>query len=76
MTSTLPQEPRVGFRWFSQRVDDCLALPADEALAALRSLIEEADADKLCGYGPSQDDINQARRKWLDLYEQTYRRVA
>lgn len=64
----------VGFRWFSERVDDCLALPVDQALDALRKLIDEADADKRDGFGPPQDDINKARRKWLALYEQTYRK--
>lgn len=62
------------FRWFSARVDDCLALPADQALDALRKLIDDAEADKQAGYGPPQDDINRARRKWLDLYERTYRK--
>jgi len=62
------------FRWFSERVSDCLALPADQALDALRKLIDDAEADKQAGYGPSQDDINRARRQWLDLYERTYRK--
>lgn len=65
-----------GFRWFSERVSDCLALPADEALASLRDLIEAAEADKRDGYGPSQDDINKARRRWLDLYASIYGRAA
>jgi len=65
-----------GFRWFSQQVDDCLAPGGDAALDALRKLIDEAEADKLAGYGPPQDDINRARRKWLALYEQIYRRAA
>lgn len=65
-----------GFRWFSEQVADCLALPTDQALDALRKLIEEADADKRAGYGPAQDGINQARRKWLALYERTYRSAA
>ena len=65
-----------GFRWFSEHVSDCLALPAGEALTALAKLIEDAEADKRAGYGPPQDDINQARRKWLALYEETYGRAA
>jgi hypothetical protein len=65
-----------GFRWFSERVDDCLALGGDAALDALRKLIDEAEADKQAGYGPSQDDINIARRKWLALYDEIYRRNA
>ena len=68
--------PPAGFRWFSERVDDCLALPADEALDALRKLIDEAEADKRDGYGPPREDINRARRRWLDLYERTYGRAA
>lgn len=66
----------VGFRWFSERVDDCLALPVDEALNALRKLIDEAEADKRDGYGPPREDLNRARRRWLDLYERTYGRAA
>lgn len=61
-------------RWFSERVADCLALGGEAALDALRSLIDEAEADKLAGYGPPKDDINCARRKWLALYEEIYRR--
>lgn len=64
----------IGFRWFSERVNDCLALPADEALTSLRALIDEADADKRDGFGPPQHDINLARRKWLDLYASIYGR--
>ena len=71
-----PQEKPAGFRWFSERVDDCLALPADAALDALRKLIDEAEADKQAGYGPPRDDINRARRKWLDRYEHHYGRAA
>ena len=65
-----------GFRWFSQKVDDCLSVGGDAALDTLRKLIDEAEADKLAGYGPPQDDINRARRKWLALYETIYRRAA
>ncbi len=65
-----------GFRWFSEHVDDCVALGGDAALDTLRKLIDEAEADKLAGYGPPQDDINRARRKWLALYEGIYRRAA
>jgi hypothetical protein len=65
------------FRWFSELVDDALAQGGHAALDSLRALIEEAEADKQAGYGPAQDDINRARRKWLDLYEQIYgRKVA
>lgn len=67
---------RHDFRWFSERVNDCLALPSDAALDALRALIDEAAADKQAGYGPPQHDINIARRKWLDLYESVYGRAA
>lgn len=69
-----PQDKKPGFMWFSQRVDECLAAP--DSLDALRRLIDEAEADKQAGYGPPQDDINRARRKWLALYEAIYRRVA
>ena len=65
-----------GFRWFSERVDECLALGGDAALDALRKLIDEAEADKDAGYGPPEHEINIARRKWLDLYERTYGRAA
>lgn len=64
------------FRWFSEKVDACLALGGEAALDALRKLIEEAEADKLAGYGPPQSDLTAARRKWLDLYSEVYRRVA
>ena len=65
-----------GLRWFSERVADCLAHPADRALTDLAELIREAEADKADGFGPPQDDINRARRRWLDLYAQTYARAA
>mgnify|MGYP001099442340 CR=1 FL=1 len=64
------------FRWFSEKVDACLALAGEAALDALRKLIDEAEADKLAGYGPPQSDLTVARRKWLDLYSEIYRRVA
>lgn len=64
------------FRWFSGKVDDCLTHGGDAALDALRKLIDDAEADKLAGYGPPRDDINCARRKWLALYEEIYRRAA
>jgi hypothetical protein len=59
-----------GFQWFSERVKDCLAKPPVEALETLAALIADASADKRDGFGPPQDDINRARRKWLALYEQ------
>jgi hypothetical protein len=67
---------REGFRWFSERVDECLALPGIEALGPLRDLIADAAADKLDGCGPSQHDIEAARRKWLDRYAEVYGRAA
>lgn len=60
------------FEWFSERVEACLAKPVTEALESLSTLILDASADKRDGFGPPQDDINRARRKWLALYEQTY----
>lgn len=73
LTDTRASEERTpGFHWFSERVTDCLVLPSHDALTVLQRLIEEADADKHAGYGPPQDDINKARRKWLDLYQQVY----
>lgn len=65
-----------GFRWFSERVADCLALPVDEALADLAQLITDAAADKMAGYGPPLDDINKARRQWMALFERHYGRDA
>lgn len=62
------------FEWFSERVEACLAKPATDALESLSALILDASADKRDGFGPPQDDINRARRKWLALYEQTYGR--
>lgn len=64
--------PPIGFRWFSERVDDCLKLPVEEALSSLEKLITDAEFDKQAGYGPPADDINRARRKWLDLYNRTF----
>lgn len=69
-------EQPVVFRWFSEKVDECAALPGDEALEALRELIDEAAAQKQAGYGPPQDEINRARRRWLALYEERYGRAA
>ena len=65
-----------GFRWFSESVDECLALGGDAALDALRKLIDEANADKDAGYGPPEHEINIARRKWIALYDEIYRRDA
>lgn len=65
-----------GFRWFSERVDECLALGGDAALDALRKLIDEANADKDAGYGPPEHEINIARCKWLALFNKIYRRDA
>lgn len=64
--------PPSGFRWFSERVGDCLKLPVEDALSSLAKLITDAELDKQAGYGPPADDINKARRKWLDLYNRTY----
>lgn len=64
------------FRWFSQKVDDCLAMDSEAALGALRELITNAELDKAEGYGPPADDINSARRKWLALYDELYGRAA
>lgn len=65
-----------GFRWFSESVDECLALGGDAALDALRKLIDEANADKDAGYGPPEHDINIARLKWLALFNEIYRKDA
>lgn len=57
--------------FFSEHVSACIeGKSLDEALDALAALILEASADKEAGYGPPQDDLNKARRKWLDMYEQ------
>lgn len=64
------------FKWFSEKVDQCAALPGDEALDTLRELIEDAEASKGVGYGPPQQEINRARRRWLALYEERYGRAA
>lgn len=65
---------REPFRGFSEQVSDCLALGGEPALDALRKLIEEAEADKQAGYGPPQSDLTAARRKWMALFEEIYRR--
>lgn len=65
-----------GFRWFSESVDECLDLGGDAALDALRKLIDEANADKDAGYGPPEHEINIARRRWLALYDEIYRKDA
>lgn len=67
-------EPR--FRWFSAKVSACLEIGGVAALEKLHALITDAEFDKIEGFGPPQDDINKARRKWLDLYAQIYRRQA
>ena len=59
--------------FFSQKVEAAIAgKDEDAALADLGALIQEAMFDKEAGYGPPQDEINLARRKWLDLYEAFY----
>lgn len=63
------------FRFFSEKVDECLSLPGAAGLDALRDLIVEAQSDKEAGYGPPQDDLNRARRKWLDRYDAIYVRA-
>lgn len=59
--------------FFSQKVDAAIAgKDEDAALSDLLALIQEAILDKEAGYGPPQEEINLARRKWLDLYEAIY----
>lgn len=50
--------------------------PDDEALTILRDKIDGASLAKLRGEGPPQDEINQVRRLWLDIYERNYARAA
>jgi hypothetical protein len=65
-----------GFRWFSERVDECLALGGEPGLDALRLLINEASAQKEAGFGPPQYEIDAGRRRWLDHYATVYGRAA
>lgn len=59
--------------FFSQKVDAAIAgKDEDAALSDLLALIQEAILDKEAGHGPPQEEINLARRKWLDLYETIY----
>lgn len=69
---SLPHGERAGFVWFSERVQAAAGLGGEEALTALQILVADAEADKRDGYGPPQDDINKARRKWLAIYHEIY----
>lgn len=63
---------RPGFIWFSQRVDEALALAGEAGLHEAVKLIDEAAAQKAFGYGPPQSDITAARRKWLAKFSDIY----
>ena len=65
-----------GFVWFSERVKAAADLGGEEAEKALRQLIDDATADKLAGFGPPQDSVTAARRKWMAIYSELYRRTA
>lgn len=59
--------------FFSQKVDAALKGKGEFAqLDILAEMILDAEDQKQRGYGPSQDEINRARRRWLDIYESTY----
>lgn len=47
-----------------------------EKLDRLAAMIANAQLDKDAGHGPPQDEINAARRLWLNLYNQLYGRAA
>lgn len=66
----------MSFHWFSEKVDEAATLGGEDALDALLKLIDEADTQKKHGFGPPQDDINKARRKWLAIYDDFYGRAA
>lgn len=68
-----PPEP---FKWFSEKVDEAVALGGETAMGVLGKLIEDAAAEKLAGYGPPQQELASARRKWLELYDEFYRKDA
>lgn len=67
----------IRYPFFSETVEHAIhGRSPDDQLAILADLISEAQADKEAGFGPSQHDINRARRLWLDIYASVYGRVA
>lgn len=63
--------------FFSEHVDAAISGKSpDEALDALRKLIDEATIAKEFGSGPPMDELNRARRKWNDIYARHYGRAA
>ena len=59
--------------FFSEKVAEALSGETiHDRLSDLAALIHEATAAKEAGSGPPIEDLNIARRKWLDLYESVY----
>jgi hypothetical protein len=46
-----------------------------EQLGMLREYVEQAERDKLDGYGPPEDDINIVRRRYIRIASEVYRGV-
>lgn len=59
--------------FFPQKVDAALkGRDAFDQMNVLAEMILDAEDQKQRGYGPPQDEINRARRRWLAIYESTY----
>lgn len=57
--------------WLTERLERAIAgKEPQEQLTIIEELIKQAERDKQAGYGPPQDEINAARRKWLRIYDE------
>lgn len=56
--------------FFDEKISAAIAGKSnDEALTIIAALIDEARDAKLAGYGPPQDDIVKAMRRYHQIYE-------
>ena len=57
--------------FFTERLERAIAgKEPQEQLTIIEELKKQAERDKQAGYGPPQDEITAARRKWLRIYDE------
>lgn len=71
---TLSHVTDTDLSFFSQRAFRAIEgkEPLDQ-LALLQEYVEQAQRDKLAGYGPPEDDINIVRRRFIRIASEVYR---